>query len=244
MARYQPFSQVFRRHLVFFCIVAVGILHVSNALQGLQNSAQQLVDTCPPQFTKLAPCVDSNSKLQDCMNCVTDYVNAIHQAMADLEGEDEAAMVERDVDLLGMDGNSTNSTDDDLFLLNDTATMPPYSCADLQEDVCAGIESCGQDLCGVAYRETFLTFGGDCQDYFLQLVDCVLDSEGIVVVELEGNDECKLGGRCDGEGDGSDGSDSRPGRNSGGAATTGMSVAVAAMGVTTYILSANFAALL
>jgi hypothetical protein len=67
------------------------------------------------------------------------------------------------------------------------ATSPLSSCDRLQSSVCDGIDDCGS-TCGLVGQDSWFTFGSNCEDLFLNLVACVMDSQG---VSVEG---CSLAG--------------------------------------------------
>ena len=52
------------------------------------------------------------------------------------------------------------------------------SCEELQSSVCTGIDDCGSS-CGLVEEESWFTFGSNCEDLFLNLVACVLNSYGV-----------------------------------------------------------------
>jgi hypothetical protein len=55
----------------------------------------------------------------------------------------------------------------------------PTDCTDLQDLACTGLSACGA-ACGLSTTgSTVLTFGSDCDDLFVAMVGCIVQTQGI-----------------------------------------------------------------
>ena len=106
----------------------------------------------------MSPCIDSDSDLSQCTNCVTEFVS--------------------DNNILSDGGENENNNDDS----NNATTA---FCNNIQTEVCRGVATCG-DSCGLITSNgengkvaSFLQFGSSCETLFLDLVICALESQNI-----------------------------------------------------------------
>lgn len=107
----------------------------------------------------MSPCIDSDSDLSQCTNCVTEFVS--------------------DNNILSDGGENENNNDD-----SNNATTTAF-CNNIQTEVCRGVTTCG-DSCGLITSNgengkvaSFLQFGSSCETLFLDLVICALESQNI-----------------------------------------------------------------
>ena len=108
----------------------------------------------------MSPCIDSDSDLSQCTNCVTEFVS--------------------DNNILSDGGENENNNDD-----SNNATTTTAFCNNIQTEVCRGVATCG-DSCGLITSNgengkvaSFLQFGSSCETLFLDLVICALESQNI-----------------------------------------------------------------
>jgi len=121
---------------------------------------KSLLKLCPIKIAKLSPCIDSDSDLSQCTNCVTEFVS--------------------DNNILSDGGENENNNDD-----SNNATTTTAFCNNIQTEVCRGVATCG-DSCGLITSNgengkvaSFLQFGSSCETLFLDLVICALESQNI-----------------------------------------------------------------
>jgi hypothetical protein len=172
--------------LFLVCVVVLGSARAQFGFGSGGSSAGDLASTCPAEFTRLSPCVESSGALQECVACVTGFVLEQEGILTQAPTEGENAT---DVTATTARNNGANETE------------APYACDDLQDDICTSIQTCG-DACALVNRDTVLTFGADCEDLFLKLVGCVLGDLGSAIVgncPVEGSCADIAGGEVEGE---------------------------------------------
>jgi len=108
----------------------------------------------------LSPCIDSDSDLSQCTNCVTEFVS--------------------NNNILSDGGENENGNNDD-----DSNNATTAFCNNIQTEVCSGVDTCG-DSCGLVTSDgengkvaSFFQFGSSCETLFLDLVICALESQNI-----------------------------------------------------------------
>lgn len=131
----------------------------------------------------------------ECISCVTEKVLQ-REALAFNDSSTEEEIDEE------ADSTSTSATRD--VGENTVAPAAAYSCHSLRQDVCDAIASCGDEVCSLVDKETVLTFGRDCEDLFLQIITCSLDSQGSRVITEQ---KCALEGTCEDNGNGDEDED-------------------------------------
>mmetsp|Transcript_5978 Transcript_5978/g.11107 ORF Transcript_5978/g.11107 Transcript_5978/m.11107 type:complete len:221 (+) Transcript_5978:112-774(+) len=156
-------SHLSLRFALFFLSICPVYSQLPPRLESIASTtAQDLATSCPGQVTKLSPCITSSADLSNCTSCVTEYTAEVTAE----EVNETAANTDVDSSVSKALGQETN---------NQTS----YTCEELQEDVCQGIAKCGTS-CGVVNEDSFFTFGAECEGLFLDLIDCVLKSQGVI----------------------------------------------------------------
>lgn len=79
----------------------------------------------------------------------------------------------------------------DSVFQNGNVTGIPTECSEIEDLICDGLAGCGPS-CGLSTTgSAFLTFGSDCDDLFVELVGCVVQSQGVGAnCTFGGSDAC------------------------------------------------------
>jgi hypothetical protein len=153
----------------------------------LPSTIGALSRECPTQMARLTPCIDTSADLTTCTECVSTFI-----LDADFGGGGGGGTGEVE----GRQEENSNATTTTTGGGDDSSSS---TCAVLQDTVCRGIDTCGAS-CGIVDSTSFFTFGSECEQLFLNLVTCVLESQGVGA-------ECDIGSCAppggEGEGDNS-----------------------------------------
>jgi hypothetical protein len=153
---------------------------------GITTTAQDLSSICPAEFARLSPCVESSEALSECVACVTEWVLTAEATAFNTTTTMDASVAKSGETTMEEGGGEEQG--------GEASTVAPYSCENVQQDVCTTIATCG-DVCGLVNKETVLTFGRDCEDLFLNMVGCALADQGSVTIAEQ---KCAIEGACNG----------------------------------------------
>ncbi|KAG7337129.1 hypothetical protein IV203_006379 [Nitzschia inconspicua] len=151
--------------LFFLLSVSVGNAQDTDSTSGIDvpSTLQALSTQCPGEVVRLTPCLNRNTDLANCTECVSNFIveseEVLNNAAVNAPEDNDSAETRQ----------STNST---------TGEEEDDVCLAVESVLCNGIETCGTS-CGLVNSQSIFTFGSDCQTLFVNLVTCVLSSQNV-----------------------------------------------------------------
>ncbi|KAG7363853.1 hypothetical protein IV203_037054 [Nitzschia inconspicua] len=159
---------------LFFLLSAVSVGNAQDTSDSTSSSGidvpstlQALSTQCPGEVVRLTPCLNMNTDLANCTECVSNFIVESEEVLNNAAG--------------GVQNNASTETETRQSD-NSNATAEEEEeddvCLAVESVLCNGIETCGTS-CGLVNSQSIFTFGSDCQTLFVNLVTCVLSSQNV-----------------------------------------------------------------